>query len=325
MKVLPGKKVRPEMTVREFIEAFPALKLNVLAGKSGLARKIKEPGIQNPGLALAGVREFIGEGRIQVLGKAEIAYLKLHDSEIRDKILRPLYEKNVCSLLITDGLKPPIGLLNQANEMDTAVLGTPVEMQEAIGLITQGLTSALAPIMSVHGVLVDVYGVGLLIIGKGSIGKSESALDLIVRGHRLVSDDVVEIRRIGNALLGTAPELLHHHMELRGLGIVDIKELFGVCATRREKGIDLVVELEQWSGKSKYDRLGLDSRMISVLDVKIPYVLMPVAMGRNIAILLEVAVRNELLKRSGVNTPEKFLLRMKEAMDAGKDKKDEDV
>lgn len=319
MKVLPGKKVHPEMTVREFMAAFPGLNLKVLAGKTGLAKKIKSPGVQNPGLALAGVGEFIDEGRIQVLGKAEISYLKLHDPDIRYEILRPLYEKKVCSMLVTDGLKPPEELLDQAREMETAVLGTPVETQEATGLITQGLTTALAPVLSVHGVLVDVYGVGLLIIGKGSIGKSESALDLIVRGHRLVSDDIVEIRRIGSALLGTAPQLLHHHMELRGLGIVDIKELFGVCATREEKGVDLVVELEQWSENSKYDRLGLDSRTISVLDVMVPYVLMPVAMGRNIAILLEVTVRNELLKRSGVNTPEKFLLRMKEAMDAGKD------
>jgi HPr kinase/phosphorylase len=315
MKSLSGQEVHPRISVRQFMEAFADLGLSVAAGSEGLGRVIASPRIQKPGLALAGVHEFIHDERIQILGSTEISYLRLHNAETRRKILRPIFDKGVSCFLVTKGLEAPPELLALGDETATPVLVSMEASSTVIATVTDGLTSALAPVLSVHGVLVDVYGIGLLIIGEGSIGKSESALDLIVRGHRLVSDDVVEIRRRGDILTGCPPELLRYHMELRGLGILNIKDLFGVVATRDRKDVELVVELEAWREDREYDRLGLDERTIGILGVPVPYVLMPVAPGRNVAIIMEVAVRNLLLKRKGIHTARTFAQRLQEIME----------
>ncbi len=319
MKTLSGQEIHPRLSVQQFLEAFPQLDMKVLAGRSGLANTISSPRIQKPGLALAGVHEYIHSERIQILGNTEISYIKKQEPASRSSILRPIFEKGVSCFLITKGLAPPRELLDLAENTNTPILQTLEASSLVINQITDGLMSALAPLLSVHGVLVDVYGVGLLIIGEGSIGKSESALDLVVRGHRLVSDDLVEIRRHGNALRGSAPELLQYHMELRGLGIINIKDLFGVVATREHKDVELVVELELWRQDGVYDRLGLDEQTISILGMPVPYLLMPVASGRNIAILLEVAARNLLLKRKGIHTAKTFAQRLQEALESKSD------
>jgi|YelNatPaOPRAMG01_1025707.scaffolds.fasta_scaffold04530_5 HPr kinase/phosphorylase len=319
MKTLAGQEIYPRMSVHQFVDLFSSLHIEVLAGRSGLDREIESPRIQKPGLALAGVHEYIHPERIQILGETEISYLNRWSGEERLKILQPIFERGICCFLLTKGLPPPEELARLAEDTGTPLLTSTEKSSLVINQVTDVLMSALAPVLSVHGVLVDVYGVGLLIIGRGSIGKSESALDLIVRGHRLVSDDVVEIRRQADHLTGTAPELLRYHMELRGLGIINIKELFGVVATRSRVEVELVVELEHWQENGNYDRLGLDELTISILGLPVPYLLMPVAPGRNITILLEVAVRNLLLKRKGIHSAKDFTRRLQQMLEANVD------
>ncbi|MGC8723702.1 MAG: HPr(Ser) kinase/phosphatase [Acidobacteriota bacterium] len=319
MKTLAGQEIHPRMSVHQFVDLFSSLSISVTAGRGGLDREIESPRIQKPGLALAGVHEYIHPERIQILGETEISYLNRWSGEDRLKILQPIFERGICCFLLTKGLPPPEELVRLAEETDTPLLTSTEKSSLVINQVTDVLMSALAPVLSVHGVLVDVYGVGLLIIGRGSIGKSESALDLIVRGHRLVSDDVVEIRRQADHLTGTAPELLRYHMELRGLGIINIKELFGVVATRSQVEVELVVELEHWQESGNYDRLGLDELTISILGLPVPYLLMPVAPGRNITILLEVAVRNLLLKRKGIHSAKDFTRRLQQMLEANVD------
>lgn len=314
MKVISGQETHPKLTVQQFLEAFPSLRMEVLAGKEGLSKFISSPRIQKPGLALAGVPEFVHAERIQILGSTEVSFLERQTPEFRRTALRHIYDQEVSCFLLTKNLTPPPEVLELAEETVTPVLRTPEASSVAIQTVTEGLMEALAPCLTVHGVLVDVFGVGLLLVGEGSIGKSESALDLVLRGHRLVSDDLVEIRRRSETLTGSAPPLLKHHMELRGLGIIDIKELFGVVATRDRKDVELVVELEHWRNDRQYDRLGLEERFVRILGVPVPYILMPVAPGRVISILLEVAVRNLLLKRKGVYTARTFAERHQAAM-----------
>ena len=305
-KVLPGKEVHPRIPVSKLISAFPGLEIKVLAGSDGLGREIGSPRIQKPGLALVGAFEYVHPERVQVLGNTELAYLKERSPRQRLKIAREIFERDICCLLLTKNMDPPREFLRAAEETQTPLLRTPRMTSFIFKQLGDGLADLIAPFATTHGVLVDVYGVGLLIIGRGSIGKSECALDLVVRGHRLVSDDLVEIRRRGDVLTGSAPELLRHHMELRGVGIINIKDLFGVVATRVEKDVDLVVELESWDEERPYDRLGLSDQTISVLGLPVPYLLLPVAPGRNITILLEVAVRNLMLKRKGVHSAKDF-------------------
>jgi HPr kinase/phosphorylase len=319
MKTLPGQEIQPRMSVLQFVETFSALDLSLLAGEKGLDRLIESPRIQKLGLALAGVHEHIHSGRVQILGNTEISYLSRQSPDARRKNLAPILEKHLACIVLTKNLTPPPELLELAIETDTPLISSTKTSSLVINEITDLLLSALAPCLTVHGVLVDVYGVGLLLVGQGSIGKSETALDLIVRGHRLVGDDVVEIRRRGENLTGTPPELLRYHMELRGLGIINIKDLFGVVATRARMDIDLVVELEHWKEEGIYDRLGLDEQTISILGLPVPYLLMPLAIGRNITILLEVAVRNLLLKRKGIFTAQTFAQRLQEVLEVDSD------
>lgn len=309
-RVLPGKELQPTISVDRLIESFPDLQITILAGASGTGRTVGDPRIQKPGLALAGVVEILHPERVQILGSTELAFLERKTPAQRRGIAEALCGRIPCCLLLTKGLTAPKELLRAAAATGTPLLATPHTSSAVVSRLDEGLADLLAPVISTHGVLMSVYGVGLLLVGPGSIGKSECALDLLVRGHRLISDDIVEIRRRGDLLIGTAPELLRHHMELRGLGIIDIKELFGVVATRREKDVDLVVELEAWKEGRNYDRLGLDDQFIMTLGLPLPYILLPVAPGRNIAILLEVAVRNLLLKRKGIHSAQDFARRL---------------
>ncbi len=319
MKTLAGQEIRPRMSVRQFLETFASLDLDVIAGAEGMDREIAGPRIQKLGLALAGVREHVHSGRVQILGNTEISYLARQTPEERLRNLTPIMEMGLACIVLTKGLTPPDELVELAERTATPLLRSAKTSSLVINEITDVLLSTLAPTLTVHGVLVDVYGVGLLLIGQGSIGKSETALDLIVRGHRLVSDDVVEIRRRGDGITGSPPKLLQYHMELRGLGIINIKDLFGVVATRARMDVDLVVELEHWKADGAYDRLGLDEQTISILGVPVPYLLFPVALGRNITILLEVAVRNLLLKRKGIFTARTFAQRLQEVLEVDSD------
>jgi len=295
--------------VRELLseEAAP-LQLRLIAGKRGLKREITVPRIQKPGLALLGDIEYLRSGRIQILGASEINYLEKLSSTERSRALHKICSYGVACFIVTKELKPPIELVEQTNRFDIALLQTPLVSSVCIDKVTDFLDNRLAPRTNLHGDLMDVYGVGVLIIGESGIGKSECALDLIVRGHRLVADDMIEIkRRAGNILMGSGPELIRHQMELRGLGLISIKDLFGVASIRYEKMVDLVVLLERWDEEQKYDRLGIDEKQYEILGVKVPLIRMPVAPGRNISILIEVAARNQLLKLKGYHAARDFV------------------
>lgn len=295
--------------VRELLseEAAP-LQLRLIAGKRGLKREITVPRIQKPGLALLGDIEYLRSGRIQILGASEINYLEKLSTSERSRALHKICSYGVSCFIVTKGLEPHSELVEQSNRFDIALLQTPLVSSVCIDKVTDFLDNRLAPRTSLHGDLMDVYGVGVLIIGESGIGKSECALDLIVRGHRLVADDMIEIkRRTGNILMGSGPELIRHQMELRGLGFISIKDLFGVASIRHEKIVDLVVSLERWDEAQQYDRLGIDEKQYEILGVKVPLIRMPVAPGRNISILIEVAARNHLLKLKGYHAARDFV------------------
>lgn len=319
MRVLSGQEFHPRLSAQQFMDSFKDLELELIAGSAGLDREIGNPRIQKPGLGLAGDPEYIHPDRIQILGATEINYLSRHGGPDQRQTLETVLKRGVCLFLVTKGLTPTPALVDVANATNTPLMRSPKTSSYVIGVITDRLLDMMAPRLTTHGSFLDVYGVGLLLVGESSVGKSESALDLVVRGHRLVSDDIVEIRRRGEILVGRAPEMLQYHMELRGVGIVNIKDLFGVVATQAQKEVDLVVELEAWREGRSYDRLGVDDPQTSILGVACPYLLLPVAPARNITILLEVAVRNLLLKRKGINSARAFARLHMERMESQKD------
>jgi HPr kinase/phosphorylase len=280
-------------------EAF-GLPLELLAGADGLDRVITSPHIQKTGLALAGFHEYLKPGRVLIFGESEIRYLESLEAAARVTSMRLALTLDFPCVLITGGFNPPAELIMEAERARVPLLKTAVATPMAIAKLSSSLEDSLAERTMLHAVLMDVLGLGVLIVGESGIGKSECALDLIVRGHRLVADDTVELRRRQETILiGTCPELTRHHMELRGLGVINVKELFGIASTRSSKRVELVVQLERWDPAREYERLGLDDEFYEVLGLRVPLLRMPVAPGRNIAILVEVAARNQLLRSRG--------------------------
>jgi HPr kinase/phosphorylase len=280
-------------------EAF-GLPLELLAGADGLTRVITNPHIQKTGLALAGFHEYLKPGRVLIFGESEIRYLESLDTAGRAKALHLALTHDFPCVIITGGFTPPPELVVEAERARLPLLKTPVPTPTAIAKLTSILEDSLADRTVMHAVLMDILGLGVMIIGESGIGKSECALDLIVRGHRLVADDTVEVRRRNETILiGTCPELTRHHMELRGLGVINIKELFGIASTRSSKRVELVVQLERWESGRQYERLGLDDEFFEMLGLRVPFIRMPVAPGRSVAILVEVAARNQLLRARG--------------------------
>jgi HPr kinase/phosphorylase len=276
------------------------LSIELLAGAAGLDRVITNPHPQKTGLALAGFQEYLRPGRVLVFGESEIRYLENLDPAARSNTLRQALALDFPCVLITGGFLPPPEMTIEAERAGVPVLKTPVVTPTAIAKLTSLLEDSLAERTVLHAVLMDILGLGVLIVGESGIGKSECALDLIVRGHRLVADDTVEIRRRSETILiGTCPELTRHHMELRGLGLINVKDLFGIASTRSSKRVELVVHLERWDSSREYERLGLDDDFYEILGLRVPLIRMPVAPGRNIAILVEVAARNQLLRSRG--------------------------
>lgn len=316
MAVTPGVTVAALLGARP--EAF-GLPLELLAGVEGLDRVITSPHVQKTGLALAGFHEYLKPGRVLIFGESEIRYLESLEASARTASLRLALVLNFPCVLITGGFVPPPELPLEAERAKLPLLKTSVPTPTAIAKLSSLLEDSLAERTIVHAVLMDVLGLGVLITGESGIGKSECALDLIVRGHRLVADDTVEIRRRQETILiGTCPELTRHHMELRGLGVINVKELFGIASTRSSKRVELVVQLERWVPTREYERLGLDDEFYELLGLRIPLIRMPVAPGRNIAILIEVAARNQLLRMRGHHAARELAKRLEESLRQGR-------
>jgi HPr kinase/phosphorylase len=309
---------QPAVTVAGLLQSRPeaiGLPLELLSGVSGLERTISSPHIQKTGLALTGFDAYLQPARILVFGESEVRYLESLASETRLNTLATVFSHDIPCVLITGGWEPPAELLAASERYHVPLLRTTVHTPLAIAKIGALLDGRLAVREVIHGVLMDILGMGVLIVGESGIGKSECALDLVVRGHRLVADDSVEIRRRGERdIIGACPELTQHHMEVRGLGVINIRDLFGVASTRTSKRIELVVQLERWDTSREYDRLGLDENVYDLLGLKVPLVQMPVAPGRSLAILVEVAARNQLLRTHGVNAAQTLVSRLEDRL-----------
>jgi HPr kinase/phosphorylase len=293
---------RPQLDVATFVaeKCGAGLEFRVLAGQAGLANVIQSGRIQKLSLALTGFTRQIRTGRLQIVGETEIQFCAGLGSDQRRQVFSAACQVPVTAFLITKGLEPPPELLEQADRHAVPVLWCAERSSAVIDTVQRYLEDRLAPRMRVHGVLLDVFGLGVLLRGDAVIGKSECALEMIQRGHRLVADDVVEVRQISSQILvGACTERLGHFMELRGIGIISIADLFGVAAIRYRKRVELIVRLVNWAEDADYERLGLDDRRESILGVPIPLVELPVASGRNLAILLEVAARVFMLKQKG--------------------------
>jgi HPr kinase/phosphorylase len=313
LPIAPAPGGGPGVAVAELLDAAAQpLKLDLAAGRAGLEHRVHLPRVQRPGLALTGYTDYIRYGRVQIVGSSEVGYLLKLTPRRRSAILDKLCRCRITCFVVTKGLVPPTELLSAAEARGIPVLTTPLESTTFIKLLSVFLDERLATRLHLHSVLLDVFGLGVLILGESGIGKSECALDLIDRGHRLVADDVVEIKRMGDVLVGVSPDLTRFHMELRGLGVLNIKDLYGVSAMRLSKRVELVIQLERWEAGKEYDRLGLRDETFLILGVEVSLVRMPVAPGRNIALLVEVAARNQLLREGGYDAAKRFVERVDE-------------
>ncbi len=298
------------------------LQFQVLCGERHLDNQIINPRVQKPGLAFAGYYDYIRPGRVQIVGESETKYLKTLTAEQRQERLRHIAELPVPCFVVTKGLPPLPELLPSCREGRIPVLSSPALSSAVIKRISYFLEEHLVPSTTLHGVLLDIYGLGVLLIGDSGVGKSECALDLITRGHSLVADDRVTVRLYPNGdLVGYCEEPLRHHMELRGLGIVNVQDLFGLAAVRERKSIELVVELERWDEEQPYDRLGLDETVYKILQSPYPYIKMPVALGRNLSILVEIAARNHLLKVQGHHSAREFARKLEKQLELGQQRR----
>jgi HPr kinase/phosphorylase len=310
-----GEAGGASVAVRELLGRDAAgLELTLVAGRAGLDQLVHLSRVQRPGLALTGFTEYIRYGRVQIMGGSEITYLRKLTPRRRTAVLGRLVGCRISCLIVTKGLRPPPELVSAAETAGVPLLVSAIESTPFIKQLSAHLDERLATRLHLHSVLMDVFGMGVLIMGESGVGKSECALDLIDRGHRLVSDDVVEIKRMAETLLGSSPDLTRYHMELRGLGVINIKDLYGVSSIRVSKRVELVVNLERWEAGREYDRLGLRDEKFQILGVPLPLIRMPVAPGRNLAILVEVAARNQLLKDRGYDAARRFVERVDEVM-----------
>ncbi|WP_025025553.1 HPr(Ser) kinase/phosphatase [Caldalkalibacillus mannanilyticus] len=297
-----------QIKVKEIVERF---NLEVASGEEGLNRLIKTSDISRPGLEMAGYFTYYPSERVQLLGKTELSFFhELSTEEKADRMERLCHDQTPC-ICISRGMEVPEELLRASNLHQIPVLKSTFTTTQLLGKVTSFLENQLAPTTSMHGVLVDIYGVGVLIAGGSGIGKSETALELVKRGHRLIADDLVEIKQPAeNVLIGNPPELLRHLLEIRGVGIINVMTLFGAGAVRNFKKVAMVCTLENWDSTKQYDRLGLDEERIKIIDTYLPKMTIPVRPGRNLAVIIEVAAMNFRLKRMGFNAAETFSQRL---------------
>lgn len=312
-----SKPVSPKpLTVGKFFaDHGTALGLELMGDSSGMERPIAEPTINRPGLALAGFFRYFAAKRIQVAGHAELSYLRSLQSAERTERIESLFKQRIPCLIVARGLPLPSGLLELATKSATPVFRTPLITMKFINSATIALEDEFAPVASEHGSMVDIMGIGVLIRGKSGIGKSECVLGLIERGYSLVSDDITRFRNLeGRELIGNSKELTRFHMEVRGIGIINVAAIFGAGSVRPEKQLDLVVTLKDWHDVEEIDRLGLDRDTYDILGIPIPHVTIPVRTGRDLARLVEVAALDQKLKAMGHDTAREFNERLLRAM-----------
>lgn len=268
---------------------------------------VETPEVNRPGLALAGFYEVFEQNRIQLIGKAETRYLASLEPSTKRLMLQEFVDAHPVAILYTSGLEADEVLIERAKKCGVPVLRTSVKTSPIMSSLIASLNTHLAPRITRHGVLVEVYGEGLLLLGDSGVGKSETAIELVKRGHRLIADDAVEIKRVSEkTLVGTAPEMIRHYVELRGIGIVDVRRLYGMAAIKETEKIDLVIQLENWIEGKMYDRLGMEEEKINILGIEIPCITVPVRPGRDLAIILEIAAMNNRQKQMGYNTALEF-------------------
>jgi HPr kinase/phosphorylase len=296
-----------QLSVSQFLEDLREdLRLEVLAGSTGLSGAIGQTQFQKNGLALTGYFEHVHPDRIQVWGNTELSYLSSLDPPAQIEVVSRFFHLPLCAVLVTGGHALPEAIVEIADRENVPLIRSGLQGRMALPQVVAYLESRLATRAHMHGVLVELYGVGVLIQGKSGIGKSECALHLVTRGHRLVADDVVDIQLRGQELVGQSTDLLKHHLEVRGLGILNIKDLFGVVSIRYEKNVELIVELVPWNSDQSFERLGIDLESKEILEKSVPLVRIPVAPGRNVPTLIEVAARNRLLQRMGYFSAHEF-------------------
>ena len=292
------------VTVRDVQDT---LALQLCAGEIGLDRKIHKSDISRPGLEMAGYFNFYPADRVQLLGKTEISFFAMLEEEDRIIRMEKLCAPNTPTIVIANGMDVPVELAKIAESVGIPVFKTKTPTTRFSGMLTNYLEGKLAPMTTIHGVLVDVYGIGILITGQSGVGKSETALELVKRGHRLVADDLVEIREVSqNVLIGNAPPLIEHMLEIRGVGIIDIMNLFGASAVKSDKRVLIVINLELWEPEKMYERLGLDEEKIKIMDTDLTKLTVPVRPGRNLSVIIEVAAMDYRMKRLGVNAAQEF-------------------
>ncbi|HEY8039607.1 MAG TPA: HPr(Ser) kinase/phosphatase [Polyangiaceae bacterium] len=299
----------PELTVRQLAEdPHMSIDLRRVAGEAGMDRPLRHPRVQKSGLALAGHYQGVVPTRVQVLGETEVSYLDSLSNEARSVAARGFFALGLSCVVVTGGHEPVRALVAAAEATGTPLFVTEARSSRTINALHAVLDDRLAPNTQLHGVLVDVFGVGILLMGKSGIGKSEAALELVMRGHRLVADDVVRCDwRPPGMVFGQPADLLRHHIEIRGLGVLDLRELFGITAVRERKRIDIVVRLCEWNDREEFDRLGVEERYHAILGTPIPELRVPVRPGRDMGSIIEMAARNEMLRRDGHHTAHEFL------------------
>nr|WP_263324881.1 HPr(Ser) kinase/phosphatase [Neobacillus sp. Marseille-Q6967] len=303
----------PKVRTKDIYEKF---QLELISGEEGINRPITTSDISRPGLEIAGYFEYYPADRIQLLGMTELSFFEELSERERISRMERLCTDITPAIIITRGLDVPKELIEASERESVPVLRSPIKTTRFSSRLTNFLESKLAPTTAVHGVLVDIYGIGVLITGKSGVGKSETALELVKRGHRLVADDCVEIRQEDqDTLVGTSPDLIEHLLEIRGLGIINVMTLFGAGAVRSNKRITLVINLEIWDAKKQYDRLGLDEEKMKIIDTEITKITVPVRPGRNLAVIIEVAAMNYRLKRMGVNAAQQFTERLSDVIE----------
>jgi len=317
--------MRP-LTVDELLRTKQdPLILELLTDERGLSHVIPGPDISNPGLVLTGYTDRFPGDRMQVLGETEIGFLNSLDGERRRNAMEAFFAFDIPVVFVTKGQQPPEPMLEIAQERGVPIIRSALKTADFYSRIKPFLEDRFAPSTTMHGSLADVYGVGLLFVGRSGIGKSEAVLDLIERGHRLVADDMVLISRRGNEILiGRGHELQRHHMEIRGVGIIDIARLFGVRAIRQQKRVEVIVQLETWEEEGNYDRTGLEPQAVEILGVPIPKVIVPLNPGKNITVIAEVVAMNHLLKYAGIDSAALFNRRLQNHMRSAHEYLEED-